>query len=91
PLSPNEYYIKLTQRLTNAITAPMGDGRLYEVDMRLRPSGNAGPLATSLDAFLKYQTTDAWTWEHMALTRARVIGGDPDLAERVSAAIRSVL
>lgn len=91
PLSPNEYYIKLTQRLTNAITAPMGDGRLYEVDMRLRPSGNAGPLATSLDAFLKYQTTDAWTWEHMALTRARVIGGDPALADRVSAAIRSVL
>ncbi|MGA1854712.1 bifunctional [glutamine synthetase] adenylyltransferase/[glutamine synthetase]-adenylyl-L-tyrosine phosphorylase [Azospirillum sp. 11R-A] len=91
PLSPNEYYIKLTQRLTNAITAPMGDGRLYEVDMRLRPSGNAGPLATSLDAFLKYQTTDAWTWEHMALTRARVIGGDAELAGRVSAAIRSVL
>ncbi len=91
PLSPNEYYIKLTQRLTNAITAPMGDGRLYEVDMRLRPSGNAGPLATSLDAFLKYQTTDAWTWEHMALTRARVIGGDPALADRVCTAIRSVL
>ncbi|MBY6260516.1 bifunctional [glutamine synthetase] adenylyltransferase/[glutamine synthetase]-adenylyl-L-tyrosine phosphorylase [Azospirillum sp. 412522] len=91
PLSPNEYYIKLTQRLTNAITAPMGDGRLYEVDMRLRPSGNAGPLATSLDAFVKYQATDAWTWEHMALTRARVIGGDPELAGRVSAAIRSVL
>ncbi|CAO3353766.1 bifunctional [glutamine synthetase] adenylyltransferase/[glutamine synthetase]-adenylyl-L-tyrosine phosphorylase [Azospirillum melinis] len=91
PLSPNEYYIKLTQRLTNAITAPMGDGRLYEVDMRLRPSGNAGPLATSLDAFLKYQATDAWTWEHMALTRARVIGGDAELAKRVTGAIRSVL
>ncbi len=91
PLSPNEYYIKLTQRLTNAITAPMGDGRLYEVDMRLRPSGNAGPLATSLDAFVKYQATDAWTWEHMALTRARVIGGDSELGDRVSAAIRSVL
>ncbi|WP_042443799.1 bifunctional [glutamine synthetase] adenylyltransferase/[glutamine synthetase]-adenylyl-L-tyrosine phosphorylase [Azospirillum sp. B510] len=91
PLSPNEYYIKLTQRLTNAITAPMGDGRLYEVDMRLRPSGNAGPLATSLEAFAKYQAGDAWTWEHMALTRARVIGGDPALAERVSAAFRSVL
>ncbi|CAO3414938.1 bifunctional [glutamine synthetase] adenylyltransferase/[glutamine synthetase]-adenylyl-L-tyrosine phosphorylase [Azospirillum endophyticum] len=91
PLSPNEYYIKLTQRLTNAITAPMGDGRLYEVDMRLRPSGNAGPLATSLDAFVKYQATDAWTWEHMALTRARVIGGDAGLAGRVSAAIREVL
>ncbi|RUQ75249.1 bifunctional [glutamine synthetase] adenylyltransferase/[glutamine synthetase]-adenylyl-L-tyrosine phosphorylase [Azospirillum doebereinerae] len=91
PLSPNEYYIKLTQRLTNAITAPMADGRLYEVDMRLRPSGNAGPLATSLDAFVKYQATDAWTWEQMALTRARVIGGDPALAGRVEAAIRAAL
>ncbi|MFD1627309.1 bifunctional [glutamine synthetase] adenylyltransferase/[glutamine synthetase]-adenylyl-L-tyrosine phosphorylase [Azospirillum griseum] len=91
PLSPNEYYIKLTQRLTNAITAPMADGRLYEVDMRLRPSGNAGPLATALDAFLQYQKTDAWTWEQMALTRARVIGGDPALAERVATAIRNVL
>jgi len=90
PLSPGEYYIKLTQRLTNAITAPMADGRLYEVDMRLRPSGNAGPLATSLDAFTKYQTQDAWTWEHMALTRARVLGDGP-LAERVQAAIRAVL
>ncbi|WP_448205778.1 bifunctional [glutamine synthetase] adenylyltransferase/[glutamine synthetase]-adenylyl-L-tyrosine phosphorylase [Azospirillum sp. sgz302134] len=91
PLAPNEYYIKLTQRLTNAITAPMADGRLYEVDMRLRPSGNAGPLATSLEAFTSYQTKDAWTWEHMALTRARVIGGDPVLAARVESAIRDVL
>ena len=90
-LAPNEYFIKLTQRLTNAITAPMADGRLYEVDMRLRPSGNAGPLATSLEAFVKYQGKDAWTWEHMALTRARVIGGDPDLAARVDAAVRAVL
>lgn len=91
PLAPNEYYIKLTQRLTNAITAPMADGRLYEVDMRLRPSGNAGPLATSLEAFTGYQAKDAWTWEHMALTRARVIGGDAQLAAKVEAAIRAVL
>ncbi|MBP2294197.1 bifunctional [glutamine synthetase] adenylyltransferase/[glutamine synthetase]-adenylyl-L-tyrosine phosphorylase [Azospirillum rugosum] len=91
PLATNEYYIKLTQRLTNAITAPMADGRLYEVDMRLRPSGNAGPLATSLEAFTGYQAKDAWTWEHMALTRARVIGGDSQLAAKVEAAIRAVL
>ncbi|MGY0832535.1 bifunctional [glutamine synthetase] adenylyltransferase/[glutamine synthetase]-adenylyl-L-tyrosine phosphorylase [Azospirillum argentinense] len=96
PLAPNEYYIKLTQRLTNAITAPMADGRLYEVDMRLRPSGNAGPLATALDAFTAYQAKDAWTWEHMALTRARVIGsdsggGDPALGHKVESAIRGVL
>ena len=96
PLAPNEYHIKLTQRLTNAITAPMADGRLYEVDMRLRPSGNAGPLATSLEAFTGYQAKDAWTWEHMALTRARVIGGGGGggtaaLAGKVEAAIRAVL
>ncbi len=91
PLSINEYYIRLTQRLTNAITAPMGDGRLYEVDMRLRPSGNAGPLATSLDSFIQYQAKDAWTWEQMALTRARVVGGDPALTTRVDAAIREAL
>ncbi|AWK86488.1 bifunctional [glutamine synthetase] adenylyltransferase/[glutamine synthetase]-adenylyl-L-tyrosine phosphorylase [Azospirillum thermophilum] len=91
PLAPNEYYIKLTQRLTNAITAPMGDGRLYEVDMRLRPSGNSGPLATSLDAFINYQAAEAWTWEQMALTRARVIGGDPGLTQRVNAAVRDAL
>ncbi|PWC54617.1 bifunctional [glutamine synthetase] adenylyltransferase/[glutamine synthetase]-adenylyl-L-tyrosine phosphorylase [Azospirillum sp. TSO22-1] len=91
PLSAGEYYIKLTQRLTNAITAPMGDGRLYEVDMRLRPSGNAGPLATSLESFVKYQQQDAWTWEHMALTRARVLGVRTPFAEKVEAAIRDAL
>lgn len=91
PLAPNEYFIKLTQRLTNAVTAPMAGGRLYEVDMRLRPSGNSGPLATSLESFLRYQTKEAWTWEHMALTRARVLGGDPDLARDVEAAINGIL
>ncbi len=91
PLAAGEYYIKLTQRLTNAITAPMADGRLYEVDMRLRPSGNAGPLATSLDSFVKYQQQDAWTWEQMALTRARVLGTRTAFAGRVEAAIRDAL
>ena len=91
PLSAGEYYIKLTQRLTNAITAPMGDGRLYEVDMRLRPSGNAGPLATSLHSFVKYQAEGAWTWEHMALTRARVLGERTAFAKRVEAAVCDAL
>ncbi|WP_207458072.1 bifunctional [glutamine synthetase] adenylyltransferase/[glutamine synthetase]-adenylyl-L-tyrosine phosphorylase [Azospirillum sp. SYSU D00513] len=90
PLAPNEYFIKLTQRLTSAITSPMADGKLYEVDMRLRPSGNAGPLATSLDSFLRYQAHDAWTWEHMALTRARALG-DSELARRFEEAARAVL
>jgi [glutamine synthetase] adenylyltransferase / [glutamine synthetase]-adenylyl-L-tyrosine phosphorylase len=91
PLSPPEYYARLAQRLTVAITAQMADGRLYEVDMRLRPSGNAGPLATALSAFVKYQHSDAWTWEHMALTRARVVTGDAALAQKVKAVIAEVL
>jgi glutamate-ammonia-ligase adenylyltransferase len=90
PLAPSEYYTRLTQRLVNAVTAPMADGRLYEVDMRLRPSGNSGPLATSLDAFVKYQAHDAWTWEQMALTRARVLG-EGCLAGRVGAAIATAV
>jgi glutamate-ammonia-ligase adenylyltransferase len=64
---------------------------LYEADMRLRPSGNAGPLATSLTAFRLYQEESAWTWEHLALTRARVIEADPGFAPKVSAIIASVL
>jgi len=91
PISPSEYYIKLTQRLINVITAPTAEGRLYEVDMRLRPSGNAGPVAVSLDAFTRYQHESAWTWEHMALTRARVISGAPALRQRLEAVAREVL
>ena len=91
PLSPNDYFIKLTQRLVNAITAPTAEGQLYEVDMRLRPSGNAGPLAVSLAGFARYQRENAWTWEHMALTRARVVAGPPALRHRLEAEIRSIL
>lgn len=90
-LSPGPYFARLSQRLINAITAPTAEGILYEVDMRLRPAGNAGPIATSLDAFRKYHAEDAWTWEHMALTRARVIAGPPALADRATAAIREAL
>ncbi|MEI6986123.1 MAG: bifunctional [glutamine synthetase] adenylyltransferase/[glutamine synthetase]-adenylyl-L-tyrosine phosphorylase [Rhodospirillaceae bacterium] len=91
PLWPSEYYIKLTQRLINVITAPTREGRLYEVDMRLRPSGNSGPVAISLNAFTRYQHKDAWTWEHMALTRARVIGGSTDLQRRLGQVILTEL
>ncbi|WP_119679148.1 bifunctional [glutamine synthetase] adenylyltransferase/[glutamine synthetase]-adenylyl-L-tyrosine phosphorylase [Indioceanicola profundi] len=91
PLSPNDYFIKLTQRLMNAITAPTAEGCLYEVDMRLRPSGNAGPLAVSFESFGKYQRENAWTWEHMALTRARVITGPIDLRWRLTETITDVL
>lgn len=68
-----------------ALSAPMAQGRLYEVDMRLRPSGRQGPVATSLDAFRAYQQTEAWTWEHLALTRARALAGAADLGDEVEA------
>jgi glutamate-ammonia-ligase adenylyltransferase len=66
-----------------ALTALTNEGALYEVDMRLRPSGRAGPLANSLEGFESYHAQSAWTWEHMALTRARVIHGPPDLVDRL--------
>lgn len=73
PLATRPYYARLTQSLLTALTAPTAEGRLYEVDMRLRPSGRQGPVATSLAAFRDYQMTEAWTWEHLALTRARIV------------------
>ncbi|MGB5558239.1 MAG: glutamine-synthetase adenylyltransferase [Paracoccaceae bacterium] len=85
PLPSRTYYARLTQALVTAVTAPMAEGRLYEIDMRLRPSGRQGPVATSFSAFRDYQKTEAWTWEHLALTRARPITGDPDLARAVEA------
>jgi len=90
-LHGNAYYARCTQRLISALTSPMAEGRLYEVDMRLRPSGNAGPVATRLASFDAYQRETAWTWEHMALTRAKVISGPPELRSRVEEVIRDVL
>lgn len=90
-LGVSQYYSRLSQRFINAMTAPTGEGTLYEVDMRLRPSGNSGPIASSLGSFIRYHTESAWTWEHMALTRARVIYGDPALADKVEAEIKNVL
>ncbi|GGE94579.1 glutamate-ammonia-ligase adenylyltransferase [Stappia taiwanensis] len=92
PMAPGQYFIRLTQRLVAALSAPTAEGRLYEVDFRLRPSGNAGPLATRLSAFEAYQVKDAWTWEHMALTRARVIcASTPAFQSRIEATIRETL
>lgn len=91
PLSVSEYYARLTQRLITALSAPTAEGPLYDVDMRLRPSGQKGPLAVRFSSFETYQTNEAWTWEHMALTRGRVITGDPELKAKVEAAIRNVL
>ena len=91
PLSPQQYYARWTQRLVAAMTAPTIEGTLYEVDMRLRPSGRSGPLATRLEAFRKYQAEEAWTWEHMSLTRGRIVCGPDDLLVRTRIAINEVL
>lgn len=91
PLAPTHYYARLSQRAINAITAPTGEGRLFEVDMRLRPSGNSGPIATSLPQFRRYQESEAWTWEHMVLTRARVVVGAAGFAARINEALREIL
>ncbi len=91
PLMAQQYFSRLCQRLINAMTVPTAEGKLYEVDMRLRPSGNAGPVATRFDGFGDYQRDQAWTWEHMALTRARVIAGDAALSDGVRATMAEVL
>jgi glutamate-ammonia-ligase adenylyltransferase len=91
PLSIGQYYARFAQRFIAAITAPTGEGTLYEVDMRLRPSGNKGPVATSLDSFCHYQQNSAWTWEKLALTRARVVAGDASLAAAMGHAIAASL
>jgi [glutamine synthetase] adenylyltransferase / [glutamine synthetase]-adenylyl-L-tyrosine phosphorylase len=91
PLYGAQYASRLTQRLINALTAQTNYGVLYRVDMRLRPSGRSGPLATQIDGFAAYQENEAWTWEHMALTRARVVSASPQFAARVTTAIRAVL
>jgi|HubBroStandDraft_1064217.scaffolds.fasta_scaffold00005_95 glutamate-ammonia-ligase adenylyltransferase len=91
PLAVTTYFARLGQRVINALSALTGDGNLYVVDMRLRPSGNAGPIASSLDAFRRYHAEQAWTWERMALTRARVIAGDAGLGLDLQSVIRSEL
>ncbi len=91
PLASRSYYARLTQALITALSVPMAEGRLYEVDMRLRPSGNQGPVATGWGAFRDYQRNEAWVWEHLALTRARVLAGPDDLAADVEAFRRALL
>ena len=91
PLYGSQYFARLTQRLISALTSRTNFGALYQVDMRLRPSGRSGPVATSIDAFESYQENEAWTWEHLALTRARVVSASPGFAARVEKVIHSVL
>ncbi|HSR55678.1 MAG TPA: glutamine-synthetase adenylyltransferase, partial [Alphaproteobacteria bacterium] len=91
PLAPTQYFARFSQQLITALSAPTAEGLLYEVDMRLRPSGNAGPISSSLSAFTQYQESQAWTWEHMALTRARVIAGPEALAGKINEAVAEIL
>ena len=82
PIENSLFYIRLGQRMIHLLTTNTAAGRLYEVDMRLRPSGASGLLVTSLSAFEKYQQEQAWTWEHQALVRARVVAGSTRLEAR---------
>jgi glutamate-ammonia-ligase adenylyltransferase len=91
PLYGAQYFARFTQRLISALTVQTNYGVLYQVDMRLRPSGRSGPLATQIEGFVSYQEGEAWTWEHMALTRARVVSAPPEFTARIDAAIREVL
>ena len=91
PLASRLYYARLTQAMITAMTAPMAQGKLYEVDMRLRPSGTQGPVATSLASFESYQMGQAWVWEHLALTRADCVTGPDDLMQDVARLCDKVL
>ncbi|MCP4394731.1 MAG: bifunctional [glutamine synthetase] adenylyltransferase/[glutamine synthetase]-adenylyl-L-tyrosine phosphorylase [Alphaproteobacteria bacterium] len=90
-LPPSTYFARLSQRLISAINAPTAEGKLWEIDMRLRPSGKSGPLATSLSAFEKYQTNNAWTWEHQALCKARVIYSSNKLKKKIDKIIHDTI
>ena len=90
-LPASQYYARLTQRLITALSAPTAEGQLYETDFRLRPSGNKGPIAVSLKAFIDYHENESWTWEHMALTRARVITSSKGFSYNVEDEIKKIL
>jgi glutamate-ammonia-ligase adenylyltransferase len=90
-MAASQWFVRLAHAYVAALTAPGVEGQLYAVDMRLRPSGNKGPVAVSLDSFRRYHERDAWTWERMALTRARVIAGPAALRARVQNAIATAV
>ncbi len=91
PLSAPEYYARITQRLVTALSAPMARGVLYEIDLRLRPSGRKGPVAVSLRGFALYHAHEAEVWEHMALTRARCVAGDVSLFDNITQVINQII
>jgi glutamate-ammonia-ligase adenylyltransferase len=91
PLGPNDYFNRLANRVTAALSVPTAAGPLYDVDTRLRPEGAKGMLAVSLDAFERYQREGAWTWEHMAMCRARPVFGSPAVRKRAEDLIEEIL
>ncbi|MDH3644076.1 MAG: bifunctional glutamine synthetase adenylyltransferase/deadenyltransferase, partial [Gammaproteobacteria bacterium] len=91
PTEAAQFLHRLVRRLLHILTVPTYLGTLYEIDMRLRPSGNAGTMVSSLEAFVEYQNSQAWVWEQQALVRARVVVGDPALAARFGAAREELL
>jgi glutamate-ammonia-ligase adenylyltransferase len=90
-LPVSQWFVRLVHSYIAALTAPGVEGPLYAVDMRLRPSGNKGPVAVSLSAFRRYHSESAWTWERMALTRGRVVAGPPAMRRKVEKAIAETI
>jgi glutamate-ammonia-ligase adenylyltransferase len=91
PLGPNDYFNRLASRMTAALSVATAAGPLYQVDTRLRPEGAKGMLVVSLEAFERYQRHEAWTWEHMALCRARPVFGSPEARAEAAATIGNIL
>ena len=91
PLQPTLYFTRLAQRICSALSAPTAEGKLYEIDIRLRPTGRVGPAVVRIDRYFEYLRTQAWTWELMALTRARVVAGPEEVQTNVSQRIRNTL
>lgn len=92
PIHANFYFTRIGQELINILTVKTAEGRAYEVDMRLRPSGKSGPVTIAFDRFANYQQDQAWTWEHMALVRARIITGfdHEDLANNIETCLKTL-
>src|SRR5690606_20576655 len=84
-INSREFYTRMAQRVLNMLGTNTVSGKLYEVDMRLRPSGESGLLVSTLKAFENYQLTEAWTWEHQALVRSRAVAGSPRMASAFEA------
>jgi glutamate-ammonia-ligase adenylyltransferase len=91
PIDNQLFFVRLAQRIVHLLTMHSAAGRLYEVDVRLRPSGKGGLLVTNIEAFAEYQRQEAWTWEHQALLHARAVAGSPELRGRFEAVRLEVL